>query len=74
LDEEKKATDAVVFAIKKRLHVFCADICQKIKSNQYVQALERKVKAAIKYAIKELYVHCASACQKLKSSANAETR
>ena len=35
LDEEKKATDAVVFAIKKRLHVFCADICQKIKSNQY---------------------------------------
>jgi hypothetical protein len=74
LDEERKATDAVVFAIKKRLYVFCADICQKIKSNQFVQAPERTVKAAIKYAMKDLYVHCASACQKIKSIANAEAR
>jgi hypothetical protein len=56
----------------KDLYVHCASACQKIKSNQFVQALKRKVKAAIKYARKELYVHCASACQKIKSSVNAE--
>jgi hypothetical protein len=56
----------------KELYVHCANACKKIKSNQFVLAAERTVKAAIKYAMKKLYIHCASACQRIKTSANAE--